>query len=197
MNKQLTNFLPKGSVPLIEQWVYNYSVEIIISKPRKTKWGDYRYFPKFGKHQISVNKNLTSELFLLTLTHEIAHMHTFTKYGRKIKPHGKDWKSIFKNLILQTFSYYSLAVQKKLAQYTKNPKATLSSHPNLLKELKGRREEEHFYYLDELNDGSLFIINQKILKKGILKRTRYLCEEYQSERKYLVNRAVQVEKYEI
>ncbi|APD07849.1 hypothetical protein UJ101_02349 [Flavobacteriaceae bacterium UJ101] len=196
MEKQLTHFLPKGSDQLIKQWISDFPLRIIVTKPRKTKLGDYRYLPKSRGHQISLNNNLSLELFLLTLTHEIAHMHAFVKYGRKIQPHGKEWKYVFKNLIIQSFPFYSLEVQKALAEYAKNPKATLSSHPKLAKSLMKNREE-NFYYLDDLNKGSLFIVNQKILRKGNLRRTRYLCEEYQSNRKYLVSRAAQVKKYKI
>ncbi len=196
MNKPFTNFLPKESDRFVKQWIYDYPLQISVVKPRKTKLGDYRYFPKSKEHQITINENLSPELFLLTLTHEIAHLHTFTKYGRKIQPHGKEWKQVFKNLIIQTFPFYSLENQKQLAQYAKNPKATLSAYPELTKSLT-KRENGNFYYLDELNKGSLFIINQKILRKGVLRRTRYLCEEYQSDRKYLVNRATQVKKYQI
>lgn len=196
MEKQLTYFLPQGSYQLIKEWIHNFPLRIIISKPRTTKLGDYRYLPKYKGHQITINNDLLPELFLLTLTHEIAHMHAFVNYGRKIQPHGQEWKLTFRNLIVQTFSFYSSEVQRALAEYAKSPKATLSAYPKLVKCLmKGK--EENFYYLDDLSKGSWFIVNQKILKKGILRRTRYLCEEYQTNRSYLVSRAAQVKKYQI
>ncbi len=196
MKEQLVKFLPQGVFSLIEKWVEGYPLEIIISKPRRTKLGDYRYFPRYKKHQITINQDLSHELFLLTLTHEIAHMHAFERYGRKIQPHGKEWKRVFQYLIIQTFPFYSDQIQRELAQYAKNPKATLGSHPKLLQRLLGEKKE-NVYYLDELNEGMWFIVNQKVLKKGILKRTRYLCEEYRSNRKYWVNRSAQVKKYQI
>lgn len=194
MEKELISFLPKGSDQLIEKWRGDIPLKIKISKPRKTKLGDYRYHPQSHGHEITLNNNLSLELFLLTLTHEMAHMHAFVKYGRKIKPHGKEWKYVFKNLIIQTIPFYSLETQKALANYAKNPMATLSSYPKLLKCLI-KNEKENFHYIEDLDKGTLFVVNQKILRKGVLRRTRYLCEEYQSNRKYLVNQATQVKKY--
>lgn len=194
MKEQLINFLPQGTFSLIEEWIEGYSLKISISKPRKTKLGDYRYYPQSKRHQITINNNLLPELFLLTLTHEIAHMQAFEHYGRRIQPHGKEWKKVFQYLIIQTFPFFSNQTQKQLAQYAKNPKATLGSHPKLLQLLLGDKKE-NVYYLDELNEGMWFVINQKILKKGILKRTRYLCEEYKTNRKYWVNQSAQVKKY--
>ncbi len=196
MTKQLSDFLPNGSEKFIQRWIDEYPLKIIISKPRKSKLGDYRYLPKYKGHQITINNDLSLELFLLTLTHEIAHMHAFVKYGMKINPHGNEWKSIFKKLLIQTFSFYQADNQKELAKYAKNPSATLSSFPELSKCLM-KNKIGNYYYLDELNEGELFIVNGKILKKGNLRRTRYLCEEYNAKKRYLVTGSAQVLKFNL
>ena len=50
--------------------------------------------PDYGKC------NLNPYRFLMTLVHEVAHLVAFQKYGRAIKPHGKEWKFTFQTLML-------------------------------------------------------------------------------------------------
>ncbi|HAD34265.1 MAG TPA: hypothetical protein DCF44_07170 [Chitinophagaceae bacterium] len=44
---------------------------------------------------MSVNGNLNSYHFLITLLHEIAHMLVWEQFRNRVKPHGLEWKHVF------------------------------------------------------------------------------------------------------
>ncbi|MCB0399551.1 MAG: SprT-like domain-containing protein, partial [Winogradskyella sp.] len=91
MQNQLLNFIPEQAHSQVITLLAKDNLVVKVKQERKTKHGDYRQLPN-GKHQITVNANLNAYRFLITLVHEIAHFEAFTKYGRFIKPHGKEWK---------------------------------------------------------------------------------------------------------
>ena len=39
-----------------------------------------------------MNNNLNKYSFLITITHEIAHMMIWEKHQNKVDPHGEEWK---------------------------------------------------------------------------------------------------------
>jgi predicted SprT family Zn-dependent metalloprotease len=47
-----------------------------------------------NSHQITINGTLEPQLFFFVLTHELAHLIAFEKYGRRISPHGQEWKKL-------------------------------------------------------------------------------------------------------
>ena len=70
--KSLDSFLPKESIDSIKKWLTDYNCQLSIKESRATKLGDYRFYK--GQHHISINNDLNPYSFLITLTHEIAHM---------------------------------------------------------------------------------------------------------------------------
>jgi hypothetical protein len=115
----------------------------------------------------------------------------------RIKPHGKEWKAAFKELmrpflIPQVFPEPLLNILKK---HMLNPKASSASDIYLLKELRRHdtTNPDQLMLLD-FKLGEVFTyrdVKFKILKKN---RSRFLCEEITSRRKYLVHSMVEVQK---
>ena len=101
----VSSFIPKEAVSIINQWLNRYKCKLIISKPRKTKLGDYRW-PQNGKgHIISINNNLNKYAFLLTLTHEIAHMMV----GKVSKPCTSTWSRMERTFQTDVkYSFYQM-----------------------------------------------------------------------------------------
>ena len=89
----LDKYLPEGCAPPVVDLLVENPVHFKIVKPRKTKLGDFRYFN--GKMMITVNGDLNQYEFLVTTLHEIAHLQTHVKFGRKVAPHGREWKMSF------------------------------------------------------------------------------------------------------
>ena len=87
------------AIPRVLELLDHDHLVVIVKNERKTRHGDYKRLPN-GKYQITVNSNLNSYRFLITLIHEIAHFEAYNTYGRRIKPHGKEWKHTFQHLML-------------------------------------------------------------------------------------------------
>lgn len=64
-----------------------------------SKLADFRPATAAQPHRISVNHDLNKFEFLFTLMHELAHFEAFRLYGRKHKPHGPEWRNLFRSLI--------------------------------------------------------------------------------------------------
>ncbi|TDA81831.1 sprT domain-containing protein, partial [Halomonas marinisediminis] len=86
-----------------------------------------------NRHQITINANLNSYRFLITLIHEIAHFEAFEKYGRFIKPHGKEWKYTFQRLMLPLINpkVFPEQLLPLIANHFRNPKASSDTDVNL------------------------------------------------------------------
>ncbi len=64
--------VPAAAHPRLQRIVGAYSGRIRLAAPRKSKWGDFRW--QAGQpSQISINRDLSPEAFLITLLHEFAH----------------------------------------------------------------------------------------------------------------------------
>ena len=83
----LYSFIPKETVSQIKNWLNRYHCQLKISKPRQSKLGDYRWPQKGKGHIISINNNLNKYSFLITITHEIAHMMISENHQNKVDPH--------------------------------------------------------------------------------------------------------------
>ncbi len=101
MEATLSKYIPTAAVEPTFQLIKQHNIHLIIVNERVTRHGDYRRMPN-GQHQITVNTTLNTYRFFITLIHEIAHLVAFEKFGRVIKPHGKEWKSVMRNLKIQS-----------------------------------------------------------------------------------------------
>jgi len=187
----LKKYLPEKSVEQVFEWIKFYKIRLKITKQRSTKLGDYK--PPILKpfHQISVNYNLNSYSFLLTLTHEIAHLIVWEKFKNKVKPHGNEWKHEFKLLMkpfLQT-NIFPADLQQVVINYLENAKASSGSDLELTRQLRTYDKNNHSaLILEDLPIDSIFRINNGMkFKKGEKLRKRYACICLNNNKKYLIN----------
>ena len=97
--KQLTDCLPPESHKLVQSQLAEYdNLSIRLVKPRKRILGNY-FQDGDSKHIITLNENLAPYAMLLVLIHELAHLETRLKYGKKVSSHGKEWKQIYSSLL--------------------------------------------------------------------------------------------------
>ncbi len=189
MGSVLTKYIPHEAIPLVAKWFKESGAHLKIKKPRTTKFGDFR--PAIGKkpHRISVNGDLNLYHFLITLIHEFAHVYTWIRYKNKVKPHGKEWKKIYTDMLLESMEYvpYPDTLQKALRKHVHIPKASSCSDPVLYALLR-QYDSEHSLCLSDLEEGELFIFqNKRAFKKGTKRRTRYECLEIKTSKIYLIN----------
>lgn len=196
MDDILKKYLPERSVKSCLELIQQTGVHLKIVNERVTRHGDYRRLPD-GKHRITVNVTLNKYRFLITLVHEIAHLVAFEKYGKRIKPHGREWKHTFQHLMLPFIrpEIFPEKLLPLLARHFKNPKASSSTDAHLSIALK-RYDEQHTdkSYVFELPLGSVFrLYNGKLYKKGNKRVKRYECVEMTTGRMFLFQPNAEVE----
>lgn len=187
----LEHFLPPGSVEMVEGMLKRYPVNLRISKTRASKLGDFRPLPQQQFHIISINHDLNPFAFLITLVHEVAHLTTWNQHKNGVSPHGSEWKQHFKMLMMPYLEkgIFPQGVKLELDRYMQNPAASSCSSPGLTKALKVFDKGDSLL-LDDVPAASIFKIkdNEKLLfKKGDKARSRYLCLELRTNRKYWVS----------
>jgi hypothetical protein len=140
---------------------------------------------------VTVNSGLNPYSFLITLVHEIAHHTTRIKHNKPIQPHGPEWKIEFRNLMLPLVNplVFPDDLIRLLAKHLKNPKASTWSDSHLsmaLRKYDTRNTDISEQHLDEIKDGMDFKFNDRVFTKLEKKRTRVLCQECSTGRKYLI-----------
>jgi len=195
MVNALQNFIPDAAFDQVTQLLSHDNLVVKIKKERKTRHGDYRRLPN-GKHQITINSNLNTYRFLITLIHEIAHFEAYKSYGKMIKPHGLEWKSVFQHLMLPFLrpEIFPMDVLPLLAMHFKNPKASSDSDSVLSLKLKQYDAPNGKIFIFEVPEGATFrLYNGKLFRKGPKRRTRFECTELASGRAYVFNPNAEVE----
>jgi len=179
------SFVPENSITLLQCWIDELGVEVNVSKPRKTKLGDFKVQNK--KMIISVNKNLNPYSFLITFTHELAHAFVFKKHKNKGLPHGVSWKLTFKSMLLNFLSpeFFPDDVLKVLSKHIINPKASTFSDLELVKVLR-KYDNQSLLTISDIEEGGEFsLTNGKTFIKGKQLRKRFRCVEQKTNKVYL------------
>jgi hypothetical protein len=190
----LEKYLPADTVEPVISYLQQYKVHLRISQGRTTKLGDYRPPGKDRGHQISVNHDLNPYAFLITLIHEFAHLIVWEKYRNSVKPHGKEWKETYREL-MQPFTENG-TFPKEILEVLKSylSKSYASSNTDLqLSRVLQQYDKKDVLTLEQLDEGTLFRLpNGRRFKKGPLLRKRYRCPSIDNKRIYLVNPLAEV-----
>jgi len=195
MQNLIQKYIPDYALTPLLQLLEQDHLVLKIKKERKTRHGDYKGLAN-GKHQITVNSNLNEYRFLITLIHEIAHFETYKKFGRFVKPHGKEWKHTFQHLMLPFLNpdIFPNELLPLLAKHFKSPKASSDTDAKLALALKKYDEPNGKTYIFEVPLGTNFkLYNGKIFQKGNKRVKRFECVEIKTGKLYLFNPNAEVE----
>ncbi len=191
-----SKYLPSPFVDDVVELFLGNTVRFKIVKGRKTKLGDFRAGINGEKHQITINGDLNPYAFLITTLHEFAHLTTFENHGRKVAPHGQEWKNNFRTLLLPIINSKKLPkdIEEALVNSLVNTKASSCSDHQLSRVLhRYDISKEGIELLERLPNNAVFTLNGKQFIKGPLRRKRYICQEINSNRSFLVNALAQVQ----
>lgn len=188
LTKKLNIFLPEEACFRASHYIVDRNIKLTITKKRKTKLGDYRA-PSAGirYHRISVNGDLNPYMFLLVLLHEFAHLEVWNANRRRVRAHGDEWKTAYKNLYLDYSDCFPVDVNSIIETHFKNLKATTCNDPYLTKHLMYMDHKESVLMLNELSPGEEFETSGRSFQMINKRRTRFLCMDLISKKNYLVS----------
>jgi SprT protein len=200
--KALEQFIPPNCFDDIYVYLAQYNIQLSVTPQRKSIHGNYQYNSLTKQNKISVNGTLNQYAFLITLIHEIAHCICTNMHGRNVSPHGKEWQDIYAQLLLQ-FTLKNIFPEDILQQLQKtirNPKASTCADPSLEKVLdryNNGAAEQSIEYVEDLQHGDYFVTPEgKIFQRLEKRRTRYLCLEIATNKKYLFPSIYQIKRVE-
>ena len=155
----------QNSISRIAKWIEILQIDLKFVKPRITKLGDFRYNYKNGL-QITINNDLNPYQTLITMVHEIAHAFVYKKFGSKIKAHGKEWKEMYKALMLNFLkpNIFPSDILSCLSLHIINPSASSNSDTELVLILRKYDDENH-YNISQIDFGQKFNFSGKIFVK--------------------------------
>lgn len=193
----LTKYLPQGSLKAVIALMKEHPCRFIISKPRKSKLGDFRKL-KDEAPTITVNGDLNQYAFLITTLHEFAHLRAFEQFGNRIKAHGSEWQRIYSELMLKfiDLNIFPDDIERALTNSLVKVKASSCTDLKLYRVLStyDEKKSEEGHTLESLELKSHFILNGKQFVKGKLRRSRFECIEKSTQKVYLVHALARVQK---
>ena len=188
MDKSKLSYFPETAHSYCYSLWVKYQFQFVISRNRTTKLGDYRFNPGTNVGKITVNIGLHPFQFLITYIHEVAHHVVTINSSRRPAPHGMEWKNAFRELLvpLQEQGVFPEELNLALYRHMKNPKASLGADIKLWHALNRYGQEELGGTLFDLPDETTFGYKNKTYKKLSTRRTRVLCKELITKKKYLI-----------
>ncbi len=197
LSEILTKHLPNSAVDYCIKLWQQEPFSFRTTASRKSKLGDFRYRRDRTHQIITLNGDLNPYQFLLTYVHEVAHLHAFLHFGIDIPPHGKEWKTTFQQLMVPLFSMSSFPIDLSipLRKHMKNPKASSAADLFLMKEMSKydlHTETKEEVFLSDLGSGKRFLLSGREFEKGETRRTRVICLEVKSGKRFLVAQLAKV-----
>jgi len=191
----LQKYIPESAFDLVYQLIIEHRVYLEITRERKTKHGDFRPSANGKPSRISVNYNLNKYAFLITFLHELAHQITWEKYKRRARPHGKEWKHNFSELLQPFIQHGSFPdeIAMDLKKDANNLFFSTVADTSLARKLKSYDKNNGFVLLETLPENSTFMVaNGNKYQKLNKRRKNYLCLNLQNQRRYIFNPLAEV-----
>jgi SprT protein len=193
----LNQFLPEGAFEQVAPFFKSHTIHLTLTHERRSVLGDYRHpVADAPYHRISINANLNPYSFLITLLHELAHLFTFVHFQHKASPHGKEWKTQFRHILIPFMGkrFFPSDVEKALLAYLHNPAASTCTDLGLYKALYRYDEPKPgFRMLDELPLNQVFETEDGQQYQKLEKlRTRTRCSNLSNGKVYLFQGIVEV-----
>lgn len=190
----LGNHLPPSAVDWVYAYLDRHRVHFYITRGRRSKYGDYRWPQgEHNYHEMSVNGDLPPLFFLWVFLHEAAHLETHLLH-RGAAPHGHEWQAEYARLMTLTVDFFPPEVQPSISRLA----SRIPLNRKLMREVEMRLRggvDPSAVHLDDLPAGTLFRLAAKpdILFRSVeRRRTRWLCVDMQSGRRYTVSATAEV-----
>jgi hypothetical protein len=193
----LEQFLPQGTFEQIAPFFKSHTIHLTLTHERKSVLGDYRNpTPDKPYHRISINATLNKYSFLITLLHELAHLFTYVHFKNTVSPHGKEWKTQFRHILIPYMGkrIFPGDVEKALHAYLHNPAASTCTDAQLYKALYRYDDKKPgFKLIDDLGLNQQFETEDgRVYEKLEQLRTRSRCRDLKTGKVYFFQGIVEV-----
>lgn len=192
----LRSFLPENSFEPVMDLIRAGKIQLTLTRARKSVLGDYRYAEDGRGHRISINANLNKYAFLVTLLHEIAHLHCFATFKNKVQPHGREWQGMYANLLTDFMqrNIFPADIVAALKKSIHSPAASSCADDHLLRALRNYdARSADVSFVEDLPEGSFFrTADGRIFRKEEKLRKRFRCTEAGTKRLYLFSPVYEV-----
>lgn len=194
----LQRYFPAEAIPFVMKYVGVCPFKFVISSPRMSKKGDFR-FRLDGKKipSITVNRDLEKYEFLLVFIHELAHYFVYVNSPYFVKSHGAEWKNQYKSLSLQLMEEVSLPrdIEQAWRQHLSRIKSSSALDEQLVAVFKKyRKENVNECLLKELKNGDCFFFRNELFRLDSFARTRATCTLLRTNRRYIIGGTAEVIK---
>ncbi|MDL2308001.1 hypothetical protein LJC68_03010 [Bacteroidales bacterium OttesenSCG-928-B11] len=161
------------------------------SRPRISKKGDFRYDLRGGKIPvITINCDLCPHEFLLVYLHEVAHYNVSKKYNiQKVKAHGVEWKNEYLSLLIKLLETCQLPkdIEQAFVKHGQKVKSSSALDQDLEDVFQRyRTHNETITHLNTLHVGDRFILRKEPFELNQFLRTRALCTNLRTNRRFYV-----------
>ena len=195
----LSKYVPQEALERLVDYIVRRGVHLRITRSRESKYGDYMH-PHGDKqyHAISINGDIPHLFFLKVLLHEMAHLETYLQYKNSVRPHGLEWQTEYRNILIAYIDCFPDDIQTLLRKYTSKIPLSRSLASTLRKKLihygmegeKDNAKTSQYQTLNDLIPGTEFHLVRKpnttftALER---RRTRWLCRNKDNGQLYLVH----------
>lgn len=191
VDSRLWERIPQKAILYVQEMLHQKQVVVQLAGNRRSKSGDYRSPYNGSPQRITINASLNPYSALITLVHEIAHMYAYESYGRKVAPHGKEWKACFRKLMLQLpiDEIFPASLSTLLKNHMVDPRASTFADLNLSRALQSYNSTSaEPLTVEKLDHEVVFTLDGKRwFKKLDKRRSRFLCQDVQNRKHYLIH----------
>ena len=123
------------------------------------------------------------------MTHELAHAFIWRDHKNRVKPHGKEWKELYKNLMLNFLNpdIFPQDILRNLSKHLISPSASTSTDIELCSCLR-KYNNSIKKTVSDIKEGEIFLLNnRKKFIKGPKLRKRFKCIDLVSQKDYMVH----------
>lgn len=173
------------------------SLHLKIDHPRTTKLGHMKHDKRNNTFVISLNNNLSPTKFFYVFLHEYAHLLVAQKH-KTYKPHGYEWQLDFFKLLqdaIQKNFFNASVAQSIIQEFFMDGVFSRQRDFNISRTIDQADQIQPSLYIKDISIGTTFMLKNGmqfvLLEK---KRTRFLCKEIHSNKKYLISSYAIVDK---
>jgi SprT protein len=187
MSATLESKLPATTWPLVSEWLAPFPCSVLMTRPRKTKIGDFRPARPNRPTTITLNRDLAPYQMLLTLTHEIAHLINWSQNGRMVAAHGPEWRAFFSELLLTLSETSALDPRfcAAIQNHAKRPRSSALYDEALYRVLR-QLENSKQTVLGDLPEGAGFLFRKRAFTKISSQRSRCVCRAEDTGARYRI-----------